>query len=273
MSYTETPLTKYIHVDNTGTKEIVGRSSLDIAQLGNINILLPPELIKTRQYGLEFWNGRDEIDPYKWNRETYFRKTYTIYMMGCFDRKYKTTPVKFRSAWDKAKNFVTRINRSMFENSAAKFCVKGHTLSLNWCADMDKIMNLGPEGWYFTLTRHSLRAFQNNVYANLASAKKICRAYVKYLSTGTDYIFSSGVCLKMTPLQMWLFSLDSFNAELSRIAMHLPEDVRISSGYLEDMRFSIFWRSELESTWGSQASDYYDKVIPMFWPNGFNLIP
>ena len=51
MSFKETPLTKYLHTDNTGTKEIVGRCSLDISQSSNLNILLPNELIKTRQYG------------------------------------------------------------------------------------------------------------------------------------------------------------------------------------------------------------------------------
>lgn len=271
MSFKETPLTKYLHTDNTGTKEIVGRCSLDISQSSNLNILLPNELIKTRQYGYEFWNGRDDVDEFKWNKETYFRKTYTIYMMACFDRRYRTTPLKFRAAWDKAKNFVTRITRSMFIDSANRFCKKGSELSLNWCGDMDKILNLGPNGWYFILSDYSLRAFQNYVYDSVSKGDNICKAYYGYLSSGVDYIFASGVSLKMTPLQMWLLALDSFNAELSRIVSFMPEDVKASCKYLNDIRFSIYYRKQLEDTWGQQVPDYFNNIIPMFWPNNFGF--
>lgn len=269
----EGPMTRFIHTDNTGKFTNVGRFALDICQNVSTNAILPTEVLATRRYGLEMWNGRDPHNQYLWNGETYTRKTFTIYMFAVIDRAFDTTPVKFKMIWIKNKDFIVRVCHSIFEDkdTVGKFGVKGRELSLNWAADMDKIANLGPNGWFFKLSRNSLRAFQNYFLWCIAHGKHISKKYVARFSKYSDYMLRDGTIISLTALQLLLLAFDTFNAELTRIAQTLPKAIQDQNGYLEDIMFSSDFRKELTDTWGAQADDYFDNVIPMFANNHFGV--
>ncbi len=262
---TDKPLTKNIDKYPSGA-DIVGRCSLDIDQRPNINNILSTNLNRTRSRGQEFWNGRDDKDPSKWNGETYTRKTFTMYMMELCDRIFDTLPVVFRGIWHQNVMFITMILRNCFENdddTLKKFCVKGNDLSLNWAADMDKILNLGPSGWFFVLSKDSLRAFINYLYESIAQKENFYDSYIAYMEKATEIILSSNGTLKFTPLQSLLLAIDSYNAEISSIYARLPYDVVIKSGFLDGVRYSVFYKDEIIAAWGQQAQDYFDNIFPL----------
>ena len=262
--YTDKPLTKDIDHYPSGAK-IVGCCSLDINQRTNVDKILSVRLNKTRARGQEFWNGRDDNDPSEWNGETYTRKTFTMYMMELCDRIFDTLPIVYQGIWDQCSRFIIMILRNCFETAEVfkKFCVKGYNLSLNWASDMDKIMNLGPNAWFFILSKNSLRAFIDYLYESIAQKSNFYDSYIAYMEKATEVVLSSDGSLKLTPLQALLLAIDSYNAEISTIYARLPYNVVKKSGFLDCVKYSEFYKNELIAAWGQQAQDYFDNIFPL----------
>lgn len=273
---TEGALSRFIHTDNTLSRELTGRISVDILQLTSIVKLLPTPLILGRKQALEVFNDRDIEDPFVWNGLSIVRKTYFNYMFmnGCDRPKYKTWPVRFKNIWGNFMDLGFKITKRLYTNplTGDRYYKKGYTYNLNWCADMDKNMYLGPEGCYFTFERDSLRGYQTNCFESLSLGRGLSRYDIMKLLKYDKIIEDSSKTFQMCPLQFILLSMDSLTAELYNLVSKMPEPYKSRCGYLNDLKFSWDFENNFITTYNPQIyADYKNWVAPAFRSHGFNV--